>query len=249
MKCIGIGICNMTAGDFVVFLSIHKPTYSLDIVASIDILAMSVEKSISVLPVDFDIKLFFREFTSKRFEFSEDVDGVDFDIHFKMNGSDTEIVGAGVGDYKICCRLPRGPCPLEFWSGEDFDPHFQCRITMNKGYTLAHHAAEMLQVHLMSLARPICNPLVKCSRGYTATETLEQQFKHGNVRFDVRRLLASMRRDQHFMHQYIHRDALLLISGVVSRPKKKKTKTKRMEFISPFWRLPDDVCRLILSYV
>jgi hypothetical protein len=54
-----------------------------------------------------------------------------------------------------------------------------------------------------------------------------------------------MRRDENGMLTYIHRDALLLLTGFKTPTNTKQGKKKR----SPFENLPDDVCKIILSFI
>ena len=254
----GLANCQII-DDITVFISIHKPTYSMDVTVSLDMLHMSVDKGCSTLPhssmADFDMKLLFMLCANQRFSCDGDIDWVDFDLHFNTDatGGNTKIVGCNDGGaFKAAIRFPKGPCPLYFWTdGFDFDTNicFEWHITMNKCYTFAHHAALIrcptIRSQLMSIARPLCNPLIKCKDGCTALETLQQTLHGIHTRWDTRRLIGSMRRDHDYILTYIHRDAVTTSSGSVAKRLKKKANST----MSPFWRLPDDVCRHILSYL
>ncbi|KAJ1467438.1 hypothetical protein T484DRAFT_1755854 [Baffinella frigidus] len=276
MASFGMVNCQPFEG-FLMFFSVHKPAYetSMDITTDLDTLCISVDKAKSVLPpasmAAFDIKTLFMDCTGQRFDFSGDIDGIDFDVHFNVcdyTGQQTEIVGRNDGgDYKLAIRFPRGPCPLEYWSDDpDYFPLLLCNMTVDKKYTLAHYAAATpcpaFRSRMLSVARPLCNPLVRCSKGLTAAETLQQKLQGGAIRWDVKRLLASMQRDQNTMTAYIHRDALMLLveggrmpkrrsveGGAVSKTHKKTNTAKRAASKSPFHSLSDDVCRHILSFI
>jgi hypothetical protein len=259
----GMANCQLL-GEFLLFVNVHKADFSMDVTICLDTLCMSVDVSQSVLPPsnfnEFDIKMLCMRCMKQQFDFSGDVDGLDFDIHFNIcdeKGFDTEVVGCNDGsDFKLAIRFPRGPCPISLWTQDlEFEPVFQWNINMNKRYTLAHYAATAssprFQSRLLSMARPLCNPLIKCSMGFTAAETLQKQLVGKRASWDIKRLLASMQRDQKYMITYIHRDALLFMTTDHSSQTKiaGNKKKKRPSYISPFWKLSDDVCRIILSYI
>jgi hypothetical protein len=261
----GMANCQLV-GEFILFVSIHKADFSMDVTVCLDTLCMSVDKSESVLPPSsmdkFDIKMVCMRCMKQQFDFSGDVDGIDFDLHFNVcdeTGYDTEIVGCNDGgEYKLAIRFPRGPCPISMWRDLEFEPVLEWHIHMNKRYTLAHYAAvatcPRFRSRLLSMARPLCNPLIKCSSGLTAAETLQKQLVGTQASWDIKRLLASMQRDQTYMTTYIHKDALLFMTASpFLSPSQNRVvngkKTKRQAFTSPFWRLSDDICRIILSYM
>jgi hypothetical protein len=244
-------------GDFLVFITIHKNLYSVDVTVDIDMLLLCIDKEKSVLPpasmTQFNIRMVFMRCMKQRFNFDPAVDGVDFDLHFNMYdtaGTQPLVVGCmDGGDYKLAIRFPRGPCPTIFWTAETLhEPVFICSVNIDKQYTLAHYAAttkeEDLRRRLIHLSRPLCNPLLKCTGGLTAASTLENSMVVG-VTWDVKRLLAKMRRDEKAMLTYIHRDSLLLMTGF---DRNTTTKTRQRNK-SPFHDLSDDICRVILSFL
>ena len=265
--CWGIINCQLL-GELLVFITVHKEFYSVEVTVSLDMLVQCVDKEKSVMPptsmMEFDIRLVFMRCTKKRIDFDAGVDGADFDLHFNIcdsTGYNTSVAGYTSGsDYKIAIRFPRGPCPISYWIDTlPFEPVFITRIVVDKEYTLSHYAAtttcKELRRRLVYLARPLCNPLVKCVDGLTAAATLEKRFVSTVMTWDVKRLLAKMRRDENGMLTYIHRDALLLLTGfkTPTNTKQGKTKTNMKQLMkmkrSPFENLPDDVCKIILSFI
>lgn len=149
-------------------------------------------------------------------------------------------------DYKIAIRFPKGPVASVRWT--------ETRI--ERRHTLAHKAVlcdcPTLRRQMILLARPLCNPLVKCDRGWTALETMERRTAGATaeVRWQDKRLLMNMRKDHDEMLVYIHRDALLFgtttdqLASIEDNESYKKPLST-----SPFHRLSDDVCRTILSFI
>lgn len=246
-------------GDFVMFIIMHKELCSVEVTVSIDMLLLCVDHTESVLPPghmsNFDIRMVFIRCMKQRFDFDAGVDGIDFDVHFDVcdsSGLSASIVGVHEGgSYKLAVRFPKGPCPTSLWTETlAFPPSFTWDITMDKQYTLAHYAAMIeckeLRRRMVYLARPLCNPLLRCANGLTAADTLEKQLVGKTMCWDVKRLLAKMRRDERQMLSYVHHGALMLLVGgrTVANTTNRRVTTK-----SPFHDLSDDICRTILSFL
>ncbi|KAJ1470474.1 hypothetical protein T484DRAFT_1753825 [Baffinella frigidus] len=257
--CWGLINCHLL-GDFLIFFSVHKETYSMDVTVGLEMLVLCLDKDLSVLPSrdmpEFDIRMVFMRCMKQQFEFDASVDGVDMDIHFNIHdttGFDTQVVGCNDGgEYKLAIRFPRGPCPVKFWTDElDSKPVFNWNIVMNKKYTLAHYAVvcpcPVFRRRLVHMAKPLCNPMRKCAKGLTAMETLQRVLVGTVVDWETKRLLASMRKDQAVMMSYIYDESCpghcVEVVATKTRPKA-RAKTK-----SPFHRLSGDVCRHILSFL
>ena len=226
------GIINCQhGGDYLVFVTVRKHDYVMDIIAGLDVLLLFVDKDISVLPpkslLYFDMESFFMQATSKRFECDGTLDGIDFDLHFNIpdrHGFDTEIVqDMEKADYKMCLRFPKGPCPLRFWTMEvEPQPMFKSRILIDRGYSLAHHAVlckeQNLRRKMILMARSLCNPLVKCSGGQTAADLLEVVLQRTSTNtssnWELRRFLRDMKKSHDAMLTYVFRDAFLLKANV-----------------------------------
>ena len=118
---------------------------------------------------------------------------------------------------------------------------------VNKQYTLAHHAvngtfrfpikttddAERRRL-MFSTARLLCNPLLRCSRGFTAVELLRKQLVTIKPSREDEELLDGLQQDHDDMLTFICHDAA------------RRTKSRRVEQASRFHMLPDDACQTIL---
>jgi hypothetical protein len=254
--CWGVIHCGLI-GNFLMFITMQKDMYSVKLTMEVDFLVRWVDKQQSVLPpatmTAFDIRMLFISCIQQRFDFDAAVNGLDFDLHFNVtdaNGFDASVVGYTTGsEYKLAVRLPRGPCPISLWTDAlAVQPLFVYSIEVDKHYTLSHHAAKTIcpefRRRLVYIARPLCNPLLKCVDGFTSADILENSLTV--MSWDVKQLLKKMRGDNSKMLRYIHRDSLLVITefnpAVLSTTKKRK-------FKSPFHDLSDDICRIILSFI
>jgi len=214
-------------GDYMVFVTVRKDDYVFDILVALDIITLFVDKDISILPPEsllyFDLESFFMQATNKRFECDGTLGGLDFDLHFNITdkwGFDTNIIpDVEKAEYKMCLRFPKGPCPVRFWTMDvEPLPMFKSRISMDMGYTLAHHAVlcrgENLRRKMIVMARSLCNPLMKCSDGKTAVDLLEVIVRRSSTgtssNWELRRFLRDMKKSHDAMLTYVFPDALLL---------------------------------------
>jgi hypothetical protein len=201
---------------------------------------------------------------SRRFGFEgTGIDGCDFDLYFSVHGDMTWLeIGSGYhnpsprvtiygnrdpnAEYKIAVRFPRGP-----WVSQFPNSSFQypTSFKVNKQYTLAHRAvrgtfsfeigttehAEQRRL-MFSTARLLCNPLLKCSRGFTALELLRKEMERTNPSLEDENLLEGLQRDYDNMLAFFNRDATPY------------TKHRRVTNASRFHMLPGDVCQAILCH-
>jgi hypothetical protein len=254
--CWGLINCHLL-GDFLIFFSVHKEAYSMHVTVDLDTLVLFTNKELSVLPpasmTEFSTRMLFIRCMKQQFDFAAGVDGIDMDVHFNViddDGFDTEVVGCNDGGaYKLAIRFPRGPCPMTFWTEQHVhytDVVFESNIVVNKKYTLAHHAVScecpIFRNRFTHMTKEMCNPLLKCARGLTATETLEHILVGRVLTWDVRRLLSGMRKKQDSMMQYVRAFAGNNIKTVANKAVKSGVS-------SPFHRLSDDVCLHILSFL
>ena len=210
--------------------------------------------------------LTYRSTDSRCFEFTGDgIDGCDFDIHFSVEGNMTHIshteddpgpritlfgYGDATADYKIAVRFPRAPLPYPDSYYTSFDTPWLC--------TMAHRAVlgslsfayidataiEYPEVRslMFDTARVLCNPLLKCSKGFTAVALLRKQLdKMSSPPLDHTQLLEKMQQD--------HDEMLTYIQSNVHLPFKTNHKRRRVTGTSRFDTLPDDVCKIILDYI
>ena len=81
-SCYGILTCHLFA-DFVVYMTVHKENFRMELKADFNVLRFCVDENASVLPnVDFDIDEIWMACRNQRFDFAANVDGIDFDVHF-----------------------------------------------------------------------------------------------------------------------------------------------------------------------
>ena len=195
------------------------------------------------------------------------LDGADFDICFDL--FDDSFIGplrskvllaSDVSPrdpnsiIKLAMRFPRGPYPSEFddagWNV------LRITTTLRDHLTCLQHAAkcpfQYRRKIMIRSAMSICNPLLENSCGKTAVQIMEKTLadatasnihKHHEVyklpNHTDRCLLERMRKDHDTMLSYLN------LGGSVAVGKKRKTK----KTISPFHRIPVDVCRIIHSFV
>jgi hypothetical protein len=204
---------------------------------------------------------------SRRFECGEGLSGGDFDLYFSVHGDMTWLeVGSGYHDpsprvtifgyadpnaeYKIAVRIPRGPWP----GGKDSS---DTSFAVYPQYTLAHRAvrgtstfseddasaAEYAEVRrlMFSTARQLCNPLLKCDRGLTAVEMLQNNMAGTKPSREDKQLLEDLQQDHNDMLTFIRCDAPLLFSAGSRCKRRRDTRTSR------FHTLPDDACKIILG--
>jgi hypothetical protein len=248
--CYGIITCCLFH-EFVVYLSIHKDSYCVEMRVDLKVLLFSVDHMESILPPNFDFDKLWMSCHNQRFDFAASVDGLDFDIHFDVMDTargDILVVGCEEGaTYKLSIRFPRGPFETGEWIDTVEESYvFSYSTSVYKGYTLAHHAVMCPNVHLRDLivgaASSICNPLVKCYDGLTATQTLENALQGMTSTSNIRMLLRSMQLNQDWMSTYVHKDCDLL--GHYNKHMKRVVNSR-----SPFHRLGEDLQRHILSFV
>jgi len=244
----GIITCHLKEEeDFVIYLTVQKDAFCLEVKADLNVLRFCLDEDKSILPSgDFDMEEVWLSCHHQRFDFSAEVDGNDFDIHFHvMDSSRAEIVVCGSNEgaaYKLCVRFPRGPFTSTAWAETLSEGSvYHSDLTLCKGHTLAHHAVLCPDMNtrriIVNDIMPLCNPLRRCNDGLTATETLELVLEGTVLPWQVKQLVSRLRKNQDAMSTYILKD-----------PKEKKKK-KRPKFISPFHFLSDDVCTIILRFV
>ena len=255
------GLITCTLHDeFVVYATIQKDIFCLELAVDFNILQFCVDYNESVLPFshnafDGDLDKLWYACRSQRFKFAAGVDGCDFDIHYNLTDIREDIVIANhheEADFKVCIRFPRGPFYSEEWLDVLSRRHvLSFKTAFYKDQTLAHRAIQCpyvdLRQSIIHFTMDLCNPLRKCDMGLTATETFEALLLGTVVPCNVRSLVRKMRKKQDNMVTYIFKDALLL----PGEPLKEKAPTnkKRPKFRSPFHDLSDDICRMILGFM
>ena len=228
-----------------VYASMRKAGHCFDMEVALELLVLFVDKEASVLPGPespmFSVEWVFMSCKQQRFCCRPDLGGLDFDVHFDLAGE-----GGGPLDFRadpsdrqaqftVCVRMPKGPCPLSAWTDEFWmeDPaYLEANIYPDYGFTLAHHAVVCpdadTRMRVVHLAEGLCNPLKRCSEGYTAAETLADLASQYAARpptlptarrrvvpWPLARLLKRMRKRERSMRQYILGDAWLLADGAV----------------------------------
>jgi hypothetical protein len=245
----------------------------------------------------FNVEEIFRSCKGQRFDFFYQLDlfdrphdGIDFSLWFRItkqttdeDGNDsieTVIILESEHDTdrddvgKLTMRFPRGPCPVTFWTEDDtVGATFDSEITMHKHFTLLQRAAmckyRETRRNMIAVARPLCNPLLKCDspynmKGSTAADILSTTIllDSHTGRFNATqnmRLLKTIQNDRVNMLHYIHKNAAVqqytdvnaafhMLNSTESDMTTQRPPT-RPKFISPFHRLPDDVCQNILNFV
>ena len=248
--CYGIITCNLFY-EFVIYMSIHKESYCVEMRVDLNVLRFCVDHMESVLPTNFDYDKLWMSCHNQRFDFASSVDGLDFDVHFDVMDTargDIVVVGCDEGaTYKLSIRFPRGPFETREWIDTVEESYiFSYSTAVYKGYTLAHHAVMCPNVHLRCLivgvASSICNPLVKCCEGLTATQTLDYALEGMTLTPNVQMLLQSMKINQDWVSTYVHKNCDLLVDD-------NKTLKRLVNSRSPFHGLSDDLQRHILSFV
>jgi hypothetical protein len=254
--CYGIITCHLFE-DFVIYVTIHKDNFCMELKADLNILSFCLDESKSILPIgEFDIEEVWLACRHQRFDFSSEVDGLDFDVHFDvMKDSRGQIKIRGCNDgtaYKLSIRFPRGPFLSNGWVETLSEGRvFSHTIVLYKGHTLAHHAVLCPNIDMrrsiVNIAIPVSNPLRKCVDGFTATETIEALLRGTVMPWQVSHLVGRLRKNQDAMFKYILKDTES--DKTTIGPRKNKKTIKRTNKCSPFHQLSDDVCRMILSYM
>ena len=246
-------------GDFVIYATIQKDTFCLELAADFNVLQFCVDYEESILPFSNaysgDLDALWFACRNQRFEFASTVDGCDFDIRFNVTGIREDITIANhneEADFKVCIRFPRGPFYSDEWVDVLSQTHvLSFKTSIYKSQTLAHRAVTCpytdLRQSIVHFTMDICNPLRKCDMGLTAAETFEALLVGTVVPHNVRSLVRNMRKKQDNMMTYVLRDALLLPGEL--RVVKASANGKRPKFKSPFHDLSDDICWLILGFM
>ena len=244
-------------GEFVIYATIQKDIFCLELAVDFNILQFCVDYEESILPFwnSDDLDAVWYACRNQRLDFASTVDGCDFDIHFNLMGIGEAIIITKhdeEADFKVCIRFPRGPFYSEEWLDVLSQMHvFSFKTSMYKVQTLAHRAVACphtdLRHSIVHFTMDICNPLRKCDMGMTATETFEALLVGTVVPHNVRSLVRNMRKKQDNMMTYIFRDALL-IPGQLPVVKASVNR-KRPKFRSPFHDLSEDICRMILGFM
>jgi hypothetical protein len=259
-SCYGVMSCMISGGSFEVSMCVHKQNYCVEQGMDLDVLSSCIDMSQSVIPAVsptevFDPDYVFMRRCTQRIEFSGDVDGLDFDIHFNTSDHTDydayEISSNMSAAYKLAIRFPRSPIDGN-WRDQLPRGHvFSSMVTVYNGHTLAHRAVlcefPNLLLKTVETARMFCNPLRRCANGLTASETLAMVLKGVVTTRDMKNLAKSMRKDQEEMTTYIFKDALLDDAKPNTR-QKKRTQTLH-DVKSPFHLLSDDICRIILGFM
>jgi ankyrin repeat protein len=280
----GVITARLLGPSIIVHAVLRKNGYTVNLRMASAAMLRFIDKERSVLPpvsmANFSIENLLLCCINQKIDFDADVGGIDLDIHFNSVGGDdtevryTEVVPCDSGArFKLALRFPRGPCPLNFWVEDGLD--FAVDITVDRKYTLAHRAVMYnCPTHrrmLISLTRPLCNPLLTCSRGFTAVELLQHKFEGVAMDWDLKRLLTGMCKDRDGMLAYIHKDAFMFVGGVrgtiteqvaavdrrlkttkkssCKKPKTMKSSRPKRSYTNPFDQLSGDTCTKILSYV
>ena len=249
--CYGLITCVMDH-EFVIYLTVQKDTFCMEMKADLNILGCAVDATESILPSsDFDIDKVWISCRNQRFDFAAGVDGMDFDIHFEFMDTDQEeiiIVGCDEeASFKLSLRFPRGPVMDVAWIETVEDAYiFNYSTCVYKGHTLAHHAVLCPHLNLrrkiVGFTSGLCNPLRKCLDGRTAVDTFEDLLAGTTVPWGVKNLLKRMQRNEDWMATYIHKEVKL-------RHHYSKTLKRIANSRSPFHRLSDDLQRTILSFI
>ncbi|KAJ1468670.1 ankyrin repeat-containing domain protein [Baffinella frigidus] len=234
----------------------------------------------------YDIEEVFRGCHGQRFDFYDgacyaddiSIDGLDFNLFFKVVDTSTDKDGHIIYETQILLesamdeidsdtycmfpmRFPRGPCPMHFWTHDaPGEPSFKSRITMHQHMSLLHHAVmcEHTQVRrqMMHYGRRVCNPLLRCDKGFTALELLGKTLATRRKRDgsdqhteDETFMFDTMLKDHDEMLTWIYRDALLLGATTKKLAAIEGDTNTDPLVTSPFHQLPDDVCRSILDYI
>lgn len=245
----------------------------------------------------FNVEEVFKGCKGQRFDFydrwdtfDKPHDGVDFSLWFRLTnrttdeqGDDsieTSIVlesscdtfGPHIG--KLTMRFPRGPCPVAWWTNDaPVGITFEPEITMYKHFTLLQKAAmckyRETRRNMMTVARSMCNPLIKCDapynvKGSTAAEILattlllDSQAGRFNTTQNTR-LLKILQKDRSDMLNFIHKDytlqqykdvnAAFHMLNSTQHSDSTQRPAKKSKLVSPFHRFPNDVCETILSFI
>jgi hypothetical protein len=246
---------------------------------------------------EFNVEEVFKSCKGQRFDFLDrwdafdrPHDGIDFSLCFNVtqrtideNGDvsmkyaivlETDSDSSAPDFGRFTMRFPRGPCPVSFWTN-DTPPGFtyDSEITMHKHFTLLQTAAmckyQETRRNIFTVARSLCNPLLKCDarynvKGSTAAAVMETTLliRPGIGRFDITqnaRLLKMMQKDHGDMLHWIHKNSILqryinvnsAFHTIDSRASQNNTQLgfRKDKRISPFHSLPDDVCQIILSFI
>jgi hypothetical protein len=197
-----------------------------------------------------------------------DIDGIDFNVWFMKDwyidhGGEnyvTEILlESGMkpvdfaNSYRLSMRFPRAPYPMEH-------PNFTSGYTVIQDWPLLHHASmcpdEQARDQMLHYARRICNPLVRCNKGFTALEcfvstlaVLGKTIDSGQLTTADQSVWNTMLTDHDEILRWIYQGAPILHERPAVVNDDESLRRPLFNKKSPFHQLPDDVCMKILEYV